>query len=38
LPVQRVANVRRHDAQKQFEIVSDFPAGQFPPPRLRPIC
>ena len=38
LTVQGVSNVRGHDAQKQFEIVSDFLAGQFASPRQPRIC
>jgi hypothetical protein len=38
LPVQGVANVRRHNPQKQLQVVRDFLAWQFASPRERRIC
>ena len=32
LAVQRITDMGRHDAQEQFEVVRDFPTGQFASP------
>jgi monothiol bacilliredoxin len=36
--MQSITYIRRHDTQKQFEIVSNFLAGQFTSPRQGGIC